>query len=102
MRWSEDKVGIIRASMIKEEDFLSYVFPILRYHSRTYADKYGLSYYNFLEHKEQIDIDYQTDTYGGGLYLNLAGATKLLKCFTAVMKKTVQPGFSPVAKSSFL
>ena len=34
MRWSVDKIGIIQASMTAEEDFLSYVFPILRYHSR--------------------------------------------------------------------
>lgn len=34
MRWSPEKVGIIRASMLEEESFLSYVFPILRYHSR--------------------------------------------------------------------
>ena len=34
MRWSAQKVGIIQASMTEEEDFLSYVFPILRYHSR--------------------------------------------------------------------
>ena len=34
MRWSEEKIGIIQASMTEEEDFLSYVFPILRYHSR--------------------------------------------------------------------
>ena len=34
MRWSAEKVGIIQASMMEEEDFLSYVFPILRYHSR--------------------------------------------------------------------
>ena len=34
MRWSDEKVGIIQASMTEEEDFLSYVFPILRYHSR--------------------------------------------------------------------
>ena len=34
MRWSQQKVDIIRASMTEEEDFLSYVFPILRYHSR--------------------------------------------------------------------
>ena len=34
MRWSAEKVGIIQASMTEEEDFLSYVFPILRYHSR--------------------------------------------------------------------
>lgn len=34
MRWSEEKIGIIQASMTEEEDFLSYVLPILRYHSR--------------------------------------------------------------------
>ena len=34
MKWSDEKVGIIQASMTGEEDFLSYVFPILRYHSR--------------------------------------------------------------------
>ena len=34
MKWSKQKVDIINASMTDEEDFLSYVFPILRYHSR--------------------------------------------------------------------
>ncbi len=34
MRWSAEKVGIIQASMLEEETFASYVFPILRYHSR--------------------------------------------------------------------
>lgn len=34
MRWSSSKVGLIRSGMMEEEDFWSYVFPILRYHSR--------------------------------------------------------------------
>ena len=34
MKWSREKVGIIRSSMMEEENFWSYVFPILRYHSR--------------------------------------------------------------------
>lgn len=34
MKWSKEKVEIIKASMTEEETFLSYVFPILRYHSR--------------------------------------------------------------------
>lgn len=34
MRWSAAKLGAVRASMTEEEDFLSYVFPLLRYHSR--------------------------------------------------------------------
>ncbi len=34
MKWSESKVNSINASMTEEEDFLSYVFPLLRFHSR--------------------------------------------------------------------
>lgn len=34
MRWSSSKINNIRASMTEDETFLSYVFPILRYHSR--------------------------------------------------------------------
>ena len=34
MKWSKEKIEIINASMTKEETFISYVFPILRYHSR--------------------------------------------------------------------
>ena len=34
MEWSLSKVNAIRASMTEEENFLDYVFPILRYHSR--------------------------------------------------------------------
>jgi hypothetical protein len=34
MKWSGSKVGSINASMTEEEDFLSYVFPLLRFHAR--------------------------------------------------------------------
>ncbi|MBR4557057.1 MAG: SGNH/GDSL hydrolase family protein [Clostridiales bacterium] len=34
MRWSQDKIDAINASMTKDETFASYVFPILRYHDR--------------------------------------------------------------------
>ena len=34
MRWSQDKVDAINASMTEDETFASYVFPILRYHDR--------------------------------------------------------------------
>ena len=34
MKWSESKADAIHASMTDEEDFLSYVFPLLRFHSR--------------------------------------------------------------------
>lgn len=34
MRWSKEKIDSIFASMLKEEHFIEYVFPILRFHSR--------------------------------------------------------------------
>lgn len=34
MRWSGSKIGCILASMREDEDFIEYVFPLLRYHSR--------------------------------------------------------------------
>lgn len=34
MEWSLSKVKSIQASMTKDENFLDYVFPLLRYHSR--------------------------------------------------------------------
>lgn len=179
MRWSEEKVEIIRASMTDEEDFLSYVFPVLRYHSRItqltnedfaylfkekqntfqghlvnkgvkpveklpakrplknydfadicweyldkirllceengtelilikapsvypywydeyqkqiddYAEKHGLSFYNLLEVAETVGIDYQTDTYDGGLHLNFAGAKKLSVYFADLLAEKHQ------------
>ena len=174
MRWSDEKVGIILASMTEEENFLSYVFPILRYHSRfdeltsedleylfrtkdntwngflmnkeinaleelptkrmlsdyrfsdlcyeyldkiyrlcldagaelilikapsvypywydeydaqieDYASEHGLSFYNFLDHVEEIGIDYSVDTYDQGLHMNLTGATKLSRLFAGIL-----------------
>ncbi|MGN1002849.1 MAG: SGNH/GDSL hydrolase family protein [Oscillospiraceae bacterium] len=174
MKWSREKVDMILASMTEEETFLSYVFPILRYHSRfdelteedfrylfrtrdntwnghlmnknvkpleslptkrilaeyqfagicydyldkirllceengaelilikapsaypywyeeydaqirSYAEQYGLSFYNFLNSVEEIGIDYSTDTYDGGLHMNLSGATKLSRYFARIL-----------------
>lgn len=42
-----------------------------------YAEKYQLPYINFYELLEETGIDYETDTYDGGLHMNLNGAEKL-------------------------
>ena len=34
MKWSMSKVNNIKASMMEEENFVDYVFPLLRYHGR--------------------------------------------------------------------
>lgn len=42
-----------------------------------YAEKYKLPYINFYELIDTLKIDYETDTYDGGLHMNLNGADKL-------------------------
>ncbi len=175
MRWSPTKVRAIFASMLPEEHFIEYVFPILRYHSRiselqatdleymfhsrpvthngyymrvdvrpaenvptgkpladyrfgdkawqhldmmvelcekkgvellfikapslypywypqyeeqveAYAAEHGIRYINFLELQEETGIDYNTDTYDGGLHMNLSGAEKLARWIGQVMR----------------
>lgn len=44
-----------------------------------YAEKYGLPYINFYELLEETGLDYEKDTYDGGLHMNLSGADKLTK-----------------------
>lgn len=34
MKWSLEKINLIKESVTEEETFISYVFPLLRYHSR--------------------------------------------------------------------
>lgn len=42
-----------------------------------YAEKHGLAYINFYDLLEETGIDYETDTYDGGLHMNYSGAKKL-------------------------
>ncbi len=48
-----------------------------------YAVAHNLKYINFLEHTEEIGLDFSTDTYDAGLHLNLYGAVKLTDYFGA-------------------
>lgn len=42
-----------------------------------YAEQYGLTYLNFKAVSKDIGIDLKTDTYDGGIHLNIFGAEKL-------------------------
>ncbi len=42
-----------------------------------YAAKYGLTYLNFCNYKDEIGIDMSVDTYDAGKHLNIYGAEKL-------------------------
>ena len=176
MKWSQSKVGAINASMTEEESFLSYVFPLLRFHSRwsnlaaedwqylfhrdtvshngylmqttvspqtsdregrpladytlpaigfeylekmralceekgvefilikaptnnwkyywyneweeqivSWANEKGVDYYNFIPLDEEIGLDWSTDTYDGGVHLNVYGAEKLTSYFGNIL-----------------
>ncbi len=176
MKWSKSKVGAIKASMTEGENFIDYILPILRYHSRwselssedikymfdkeplshngylmradvkpvtkipegriladyefgensynyldkitkickendielilikspsvypywyeewdeqmvDYAKENDITYINFLDFADEIGIDYENDTFDGGLHLNLAGAEKFTKYFGRILSK---------------
>jgi len=48
---------------------------------RAYAEEHDLAYYNFIGLDDEIGIDWSTDTYDGGVHLNVYGAEKLTSYF---------------------
>ncbi|MBR1743506.1 MAG: SGNH/GDSL hydrolase family protein [Lachnospiraceae bacterium] len=52
-----------------------------------YAEKYELPYINFYELLEETGIDFETDTYDGGLHMNLSGADKLSEYLGKILRK---------------
>ncbi|MDR1733839.1 MAG: SGNH/GDSL hydrolase family protein [Oscillospiraceae bacterium] len=61
-----------------------------------YAAKHNLAYYNALEEQEAIGLDWQTDTYDGGLHLNLSGSEK---CAAWLGEKLTASGDIPDRRS---
>ena len=51
-----------------------------------YADQYGLAYYNLIPKSDEMGLDMSTDTYDGGVHLNVYGAEKLTRYFGNVLK----------------
>lgn len=52
-----------------------------------YAEANHLPYINFYDLLEETGIDYETDTYDGGLHMNLSGAEKLSEYLGGVLQK---------------
>jgi hypothetical protein len=55
-----------------------------------YADQNNLMYLNFLELREEANIDFSKHTYDGGLHLNLEGAENLSKYFGNILVKNFE------------
>lgn len=67
----------IQLVLIKAPSLYPYWYPQWEEQVEDYAKEKGLPYINFLELQEETGIDYATDTYDGGLHMNLSGAEKL-------------------------
>lgn len=52
-----------------------------------YADTHGLTYINFIPLADEIGIDWQTDTYDGGMHINVYGAEKLTEYFGKILSE---------------
>ena len=52
-----------------------------------YAQENDLTYINFLDIADEIGIDYQKDTFDGGLHLNLSGAEKFTDYFGSILSE---------------
>jgi len=52
-----------------------------------YADRNDMLYINMLEHQNDIGIDWSTDTYDGGLHLNVYGAEKASAWFGQILRE---------------
>ncbi len=55
MKWSSSKVNSIKASMTDEENFIDYVFPILRYHSR-WSDL-SAEDFKYIFHRDKVSFN---------------------------------------------
>lgn len=50
-----------------------------------YAEENNITYINFLEKIDEIGLDFNKDTYDGGLHLNVSGAEKLASYFGDIL-----------------
>jgi len=52
-----------------------------------FAAEHGLLYINFLEYMDDIGLDWQADTFNGGLHLNVFGAEKVARFFGPILQQ---------------
>lgn len=52
-----------------------------------YAERHGLTYYNFIPLADEMGIDWSTDTYDAGAHLNVYGAEKLTEYFGQILSE---------------
>ena len=76
------KENNIKLILIKAPSLYPYWYDEYEEQIKDFALKNNINYYNLLDMKDLIGLDYQTDTYDGGLHLNL-----LSKYFANILKE---------------
>lgn len=76
----------IELVLIKAPSLYPYWYDQWDEQMRNYADQHQLLYINFLELIDEIGLDFDLDTYDGGLHLNLSGAEKMSRYFGPILQ----------------
>ena len=77
----------IKLLLIKSPSLYPYWYEEYDTQIKQFANKNNIDYIDFTKLANIIGIDYETDTYDGGLHLNLYGATKYSKYIARLLKK---------------
>jgi hypothetical protein len=78
----------IQLVLIKAPTLYPYWYPEWDDQMKEYANAHNLMYINFLKLTKETGIDYNKDTYDGGLHMNVTGAEKLSDYFGNILKNT--------------
>ena len=73
--------------LIKAPSLYPYWYDEWEQQMEDYAQQNDLMYINFLELIEETGLDFSTDTYDGGLHLNLSGAEKITRYFGQILRE---------------
>lgn len=76
----------IELALIKAPSLYPYWYDEWDQQMKEYASENELFYINFLEYIDDIGLDFNLDTYDGGLHLNVSGAEKLTRYFGPVLQ----------------
>ncbi|SCX81878.1 hypothetical protein SAMN05660668_00408 [Pseudobutyrivibrio sp. AR14] len=75
----------IELILVKAPSLFPYWYPQWDKQIEDYAAANDLTYFNFLDYQDSIGLDWDKDTYDGGLHLNLSGAEKLSEYFGQIL-----------------
>lgn len=79
------KENDIKLILIKSPSVYPYWYPEWDQQMADYAKENDLTYINFLDLADEMGIEYDKDTFDGGLHLNLSGAEKFSSYFGEIL-----------------